>query len=79
MVNLLNSESFFGAHEMNENKFSFRGVSLRAKEIGIYSCEGCYLSNGHYCAQLRESGEIPPCSSGVRKDGKNVIFVEVKK
>lgn len=63
---------------MNENKFSFRGVALHAKEIWLYSCEGCYLSNGHYCALLRASKEIPSCSSRTRNDEKNVIFVERK-
>ena len=64
---------------MNENRFSFRGVPLRAKEVGLYSCEGCYLSNRHYCARLRELGEIPSCSSIVRKDEKDVIFVKREK
>ena len=64
---------------MNENKFSFRGAALIAKEIGLYSCEGCYLSNGYYCARLRELNEIPPCSSRVRVDKRNVIFVEKQK
>ena len=64
---------------MNENGFSFRGITLHAEEVRLYTCEGCYLSNGHYCAHLRESKEIPPCSSKVRKDEKNVIFVEREK
>ena len=55
-----------------ENKFMHEGVwYVASNEILTHNCIGCAGDcNSSLCAQL------PPCSDAVRKDGRDVIFVE---
>lgn len=63
---------------MNENEFEFEGIKLKAKEISIsLGCENCYFHNWH-CNSLVNNKLIPSCIDSLRKDGKEVIFVEVE-
>lgn len=66
---------------MNENKFKYNGVELKTEEININieCCKRCYFRYETFqeCISLINRNKIPSCISLDRKDGKDVIFVEI--
>ena len=62
--------------------FNLDDVVLRVEESPKYAlCRGCYFSKryGKYsCEDSYNSNRIGNCSEFYRRDGKKVIFVEVK-
>ena len=64
---------------MNENKFIYKGKRFKTKEVLPYnpSCKDCYFENKP-CFSLHDAKFIPGCMEFERKDGKDVIFVEVE-
>jgi len=60
-------------HKIGE-VFKFKGKKIKPEIIANhYSCEGCVFDGCDGCLYFKEY-----CSYGYRKDGNDVIFVEVK-
>lgn len=64
---------------MNENEFTYERKKIKAKEVTPCksSCKDCYFENKP-CFSLYDAKFIPGCMEFERKDGKDVIFVEVE-
>lgn len=68
-------------NQINENKFTLKGVTYIAEENWNDTrsgCDGCAFEYNTDCAWNDTNG-IPPCNSAYRKDGRSVIFVKVRK
>lgn len=52
--------------------------SLKIMEVEKSCCKGCYfnINEKYNCAKLIKSGSLPNCNGHVRKDRKNMIFVD---
>jgi len=59
---------------MNENEFELDGKVYAAVKHRFvpHRCESCAFDDGMACLM----SEVPPCSALVRKDNRNVIFME---
>lgn len=64
---------------MDENKFKYNGVELKAEEIPKHdkSCEKCYFLNMD-CELLCDKKLIPDCMEFARKNKRDVIFIEIE-
>lgn len=60
-------------------KFNIGNKNLKLIESVKYSCDGCIFQNNiSACETFQKKGIIPECSFDCRKDGKNIVFVEVE-
>lgn len=63
----------------NENEFVISGVVFVSAENNNdekSSCIGCAMHENRICPPGVKSDSVPNCHSSMRKDGRNVIFVE---
>ncbi len=64
---------------MCENLCTFEGKILKTVYCPDYSCHRCYFQKQPIdtCSGLVRKGKIPSCNGSSRKDGRDVIFVEI--
>lgn len=60
---------------MGENEFELDGKRYIAVGANI-GCIGCAMDDLNVCPRHVKSDKVPNCAPSLRKDGRNVIFVE---